>query len=185
MFQSLRKWPAALLAAPVALCLGSGLARAQTFDEPLEQCKAVTTPAALTTCAPSQDPLNAGGSTISDEGDVTVTLFGAATNTTYAVSFVSNDGSQTTSIGNLMTGAGGNGAMRKEAFFKFGTVGAGNIVLTSGAGEEFVTGAVGLERTGSSRDAIPARPGAMHGRDCAGNSFKLRERLAGNWPCGR
>ncbi len=156
MFQSLRKWPAALLAAPVALCLGSGLARAQTFDEPLEQCKAVTTPAALTTCAPSQDPLNAGGATISDEGDVTVTLFGAATNTTYAVSFVSNDGSQTTSIGNLMTGAGGNGAMRKEAFFKFGTVGAGNIVLTSGAGEEFVTGlSVSNDGIESRRDSQP------------------------------
>jgi hypothetical protein len=57
MLQSPAKWPAALLAVPVALCLGTGLARAQTFDAPLEQCKAVTTPAALTTCASVQDPL--------------------------------------------------------------------------------------------------------------------------------
>jgi hypothetical protein len=140
MFQSPAKWPAALLAVPVALCLGAGLARAQTFDAPLEQCKAVTTPAALTTCASVQDPLVGGGATITDEGDVTVTVLGAATNTSYNVSFVSNDGTQSTTIGSLKTGADGNGALRKEAFFKFGTVGAGNVVLTSTSGEEFVTG---------------------------------------------
>ena len=157
MFQSLRKWPAALLAAPVALCLGSGLARAATFDAPLVQCKAVATPAALTTCATVQDPLKHGGATINDQGDVTVIVVGAATNTTYAVSLVSNDGTQTTSLGNLKTGVEGDGAFRKDAFFKFGTVGAGNVVLTSGGGEEFVTGlsisSNGLE---SARDFQPA-----------------------------
>jgi len=153
MFQSLRKWPVALLAAPVALCLGSGLARAETFDAPLVQCKS----AALTTCAEVQDPLKRGGATINDQGDVTVIVVGAATNTTYAVSLVSNDGTQTTSIGNLKTGADGNGAFRKDAFFKFGTVGAGNVVLTAGGGGEFVTGlsisSNGLE---SARDFQPA-----------------------------
>ena len=157
MFQALRKWPAALLAAPVALCLASGLARAATFDAPLVQCKAVATPAALTTCATVQDPLKHGGATINDQGDVTVIVIGAATNTTYAVSLVSNDGTQTTSLGNLKTGAEGDGAFRKDAFFKFGTVGAGNVVLTSGGGEEFVTGlsisSNGLE---SARDFQPA-----------------------------
>jgi len=152
MFQSLRKWPVALLAAPVALCLGSGLARAETFDAPLVQCKS----AALTTCAEVQDPLKRGGATINDQGDVTVIVVGAATNTTYAVSLVSNDGTQTTSIGNLKTGADGNGAFRKDAFFKFGTVGAGNVVLTGGGGGEFVTGlsiwSTGLE---SARDFQP------------------------------
>jgi len=153
MFQSLRKWPVALLAAPVALCLGSGLARAETFDAPLVQCKS----AALTTCAEVQDPLKRGGATINDQGDVTVIVVGAATNTTYAVSLVSNDGTQTTSIGNLKTGADGNGAFRKDAFFKFGTVGAGNVVLTGGGSGEFVTGlsisSNGLE---SARDFQPA-----------------------------
>ncbi len=139
MFQSRLKWPTALLAVPIALCVAS-LAHAQTFDEQFQQCKAVTSPAPLTTCAPTQDPLNAGGATISDEGDVTATVFGAAPNTTYTVTFVSNDGTQTTSIGSLKTGAQGNGALRKEAFFKFGTVGAGNVVLTGPSGEEFVTG---------------------------------------------
>ena len=157
MFQSLRRWPAALLAAPVALCLASGLARAETFDAPLVQCKAVATPAALTTCATVQDPLKHGGATINDQGDVTVIVIGAATNTTYAVSFVSNDGTHTTSIGSLKTGVAGDGAFRKDAFFKFGTVGAGNVVLTSGGSEEFVTGlsisSNGLE---SARDFQPA-----------------------------
>ena len=156
MFLSLRKWPVALLAAPVALCLASGLARAQTFDAPLLQCKSVTAPAALTTCASVQDPLKRGGAAISDQGDVTVIVVGAATNTTYAVSLVSNDGTQNTPIGNLMTGPDGNGAFRKDAFFKFGTVGAGNVVLSNG-GEQFVTGlsisSNGLE---SARDFQPA-----------------------------
>jgi hypothetical protein len=157
MSQSLRKWPAALLAAPVALCLVSGLARADTFDAPLIQCKSVATPAALTTCASAQDPLKRGGATINDQGDVTVIVIGAATNTTYTVSLVSNDGTQTTSIGSLKTGVAGDGAFRKDAFFKFGTVGAGNVVLSSGAGEQFVTGLLissnGLE---SARDFQPA-----------------------------
>ncbi|HZC46730.1 MAG TPA: hypothetical protein VE243_09645, partial [Candidatus Acidoferrum sp.] len=157
MFQSprKRKWPA-LLAAPMALCIASGLARAETFDAPLNLCKAVTTPAALTTCAATQDPLKRGGATINDQGDVTVIVIGASTNATYAIALVSNDGTQTTSIGNLTTGPQGDGALHKSAFFKFGTVGAGNVVL-SRSGEQFVTGLLissnGLE---SGRDFQPA-----------------------------
>jgi len=156
MFLSRVKWPVALLAAPFALCLVPGLARAQTFDAPLVQCKSVTAPAALTTCASTQDPLKGGGATISDQGDVTVIVYGAATNTTYTVTFVSGDGSQSAPIGSLTTGAHGDGALRKDAFYKFGTVGAGNVVLSGGSGEEFVTGVLvssdGLE---SARDFQP------------------------------
>ncbi len=156
MFLSPGKWPATFLAASLALFLASGLAHAQTFDAPLLQCKSVTTPAVLTTCASVQDPLKRGGATINDQGDVTVIVVGAATNATYAVSLVSNDGTQTISIGNLKTGVDGNGAFRKDAFFKFGTVGAGNVVLSNG-GEQFVTGlsisSNGLE---SARDFQPA-----------------------------
>jgi hypothetical protein len=104
-----------------------------------------------------QDPLKRGGATINSQGDVTVTVVGAATNATYAVALVSNDGTQTTSIGNLSTDNHGDGAFRKDAFFKFGTVGAGNITLRSAGGEEFVTGLLissnGLE---SGRDFQPA-----------------------------
>ena len=156
MFQSRVKWPVALLAAPMALCIASGLARGETFDAPLVQCKSVATPAALTTCASSQDPLKRGGATISDQGDVTVIVFGAAANTKYAISLVSNDGTQTTAIDNLTTDNKGNGAFRKDAFFKFGTVGAGNVVLTSVNGEEFVTG-ISISSNGleSGRDFQP------------------------------
>jgi hypothetical protein len=117
----------------------------------------VATPAALTTCAASQDPLARGGATIGDQGDVTVLVYGAAPNTTYNISFVSGDGTQTSMIGSLMTGPLGNGAFRKDALFKFGTVGAGNVVLSGAGGEEFVTGVAisgnGLE---SGRDFQPA-----------------------------
>ena len=140
MFASRLKWPAALMAAPTALLLASGLARAQTFSTALVQCSAVTKPAALTGCASVQDPLKHGLATINDMGDVTVAVDGAATDTTYAVTFVSGDGTQSTTLGNLMTGPKGDGVLRHDAFFKFGIVGGGNVVLSSGGSEEFVTG---------------------------------------------
>jgi hypothetical protein len=157
MYHSRRKWPAALLAAPAALCLVSGLARAQTFDAPLNQCNAVTTPAALTNCASVQDPLKRGGATINEQGDVTVVVYGAAANTTYTVSFVSGDGTQSAPLGDIKTDAHGDGVLRKDAFYKFGTVGAGNVVLSNGGGEEFITG-VSVSSNGleSGRDFQPA-----------------------------
>jgi hypothetical protein len=189
MFKLRTKSLAALLAAPVALCLASGMARAQTFDEPLEKCSAVTSPAALTTCAASQDPLQGGGAIINDQGDVTVTVFGAATNTTYNISLVSNDGTQTTSLGSLTTGPAGNGAMREEAFFKFGTVGAGNVVLSHN-GEQFVTGinvsSSGIEyrrdfRPGLVRCTDVTVPGTLSscGSDSLTSGFALVEQADG------
>ena len=73
-------------------------------------------------------------------GDVTIVVNGAATNTDYTVKFAANDGSSSTTLGDLMTGAKGNGSLRALAFFKFGVVGAGNIVIDNGTNEEFVTG---------------------------------------------
>ncbi|HTW90023.1 MAG TPA: hypothetical protein VMD75_18665 [Candidatus Binataceae bacterium] len=147
------------LSAGLAMFAVAGAASAQGFSAPLDQCSTVTVPTALTNCATVQDPLSGGGATISDEGDVTVTVIGAAPNTTYAVSLVSGDGTQSTPIGDLKTGSRGNGAMRKDAFFKFGTVGAGNIVLSSSSSapnEEFVTG-VSISSNGlvSGRDFQP------------------------------
>jgi len=168
MYASRRKWPAALLAVPLALCM-AGMARAQTFDAQFVPCNSVTVPAALT-CAATQDPIKSGGSTISAMGDVTATLHGAANNTSYTVTFVSIDGTQTSTIGTLMTDSHGNGAIRKDAFYKFGTVGAGNVVLSSGAGEEFTTGlTVSSNGLTSGRDYEPglvrctdvAVPGAL------------------------
>ena len=138
MFRSQVKWRAVLLGAPIAFWLGTGLARAQTFNAPLVRCKSVKSPAGLSTCAATQDPLTRGGAAISDQGDVTVIVFGAATNTTYTVSMVSGDGSQSASIGSFKTDENGDGYLRKDAFYKLGTVGAGNVVLSSGGGTEFV-----------------------------------------------
>ena len=138
--QSRMRWPAVVLGATMALWVLPGSARAQSFSASLDQCKAVTVPNTLTNCAPAQDPLKRGIAAISDQGDVTITITGAATNATYAVSFVSGDGSHSTSLGNLTTDNHGDGALQKNAFFKFGTVGAGNVVLSSGGAEEFVSG---------------------------------------------
>jgi len=138
--QSRMRWPAAVLGATMAFWMLPGLARAQSFSASLDQCKAVTVPNTLANCAAAQDPLKRGIVAISDQGDVTVTITGAATNATYAVSIVSGDGSQATSLGNLTTDNHGDGAFRKNAFFKFGAVGAGNVVLSSGGAEEFVSG---------------------------------------------
>ncbi|HEV2170821.1 MAG TPA: hypothetical protein VGR40_07730 [Candidatus Binatus sp.] len=155
MFQLQPKLVTALLAGSAALWLGSGLALADTFNAPLVQCKAVAP--ALANCASSEDSLKRGGATINDQGDVTVTVVGAANNATYAVALVSNDGTQTTSIGSLNTDNHGDGAFRKDAFFKFGTVGAGNVTLSSGGGVQFISGIListnGLE---SGRDFQPA-----------------------------
>jgi hypothetical protein len=171
MFTTSRmKWPGAVMVAPFALLLAAGLARAQSFSAPLVQCTSVAKPAALTNCAAVNDPLKRGVATINDMGDVTVAIAGTATNTTYAVSFVSGDGSQSTSLGNLTTNNKGDGAFRHDAFFKFGVVGAGNVVLSGGGFEEFVTGisisSNGLESAADFQPALVrcadvAVPGAL------------------------
>ena len=128
----------ATFAVTLALLLAPALAHAQTFSAALDRCQSVTVPNTLMNCG--TDPLKRGIAIISDQGDVTVAVSGAATDTTYAVTFVSGDGTQNTSLGSLMTGSHGDGALQKYAFFKFGTVGAGNVVLSSGGIEEFVSG---------------------------------------------
>lgn len=151
---------AAAIVAGLAICAVAGSASAQGFSAPLVQCQSVTTPAALTTCASSQDSLKSGGAAISDQGDVTVTVVGAPPNTTYAVTFVNPTSTPSSiSIGTFKTGSKGNGAFRKDAYFKIDTVGAGNIVVNStvSSGAEFVSGVLissnGLE---SGRDFQPA-----------------------------
>ena len=155
MFQLRGKLLAALLAAPIALGIESGIALADSFDAELVQCNAVAP--VLTNCAGSQDSLKRGGATINDQGDVTVTVVGAGLDANYAVALVSNDGTQTVAIGNLTTDNHGNGAFRKDVAFKFGTVGAGNVTLSSGGGVQFISGILvstnGLE---SGRDFQPS-----------------------------
>lgn len=155
MFQLRAKSLAALLAAP--LLFAAGMARAETFDAPLLQCKSVTTPAVLAGCAATLDPLTRGGATINDQGDVTVIVVGAATDAMYTVALVSGDGTHTTMIDSLSTGPDGNGFLRKDAFFKFGTVGAGNVTLSRAGGTQFITGLViSSNQLESARDWQPA-----------------------------
>jgi len=128
-----------LIVAPFILLADHGSARAQGFAAPLVPCNSVAVPAALS-CPGTSDPLKNGFASINAMGDVTVVVTGAATNTSYTATFVANDSSSSTTLGSLMTGPKGNGYLRALAFFKFGTVGAGNIVIDNGANEEFVTG---------------------------------------------
>jgi hypothetical protein len=91
------KWPAAVMVMSFALLLASGSARAQSFSGPLLQCASAANPAALTNCASVQDPIRRGIATINDMGDVTIAVAGAATNASYTASFVSGDGTKSTS----------------------------------------------------------------------------------------
>lgn len=95
-----------LIAAALILMAGHGLVRAQGFAAPLVPCDAVTVPSALS-CLVSSDPLKHGFASINAMGDVTVVLNGAATNTDYTAKFVANDGSSSTTLGDLMTGPKG------------------------------------------------------------------------------
>ncbi len=116
-----------------------GLAGPASLGGALVKCAAVTRPATLSTCAGTADPLTQGMATIDGVGDVDVEIAGAAASQTYAVVFRSPNGGSSTSIGNLTTDASGDGSLRDKTFFAFGSVGAGNIVLTRG-GDQYVTG---------------------------------------------
>ena len=141
MFRRLgTKLSIALIAAPLALAIAHGSASAGTFSAPLVQCTAVTVPNTLSGCAATNDPLKNGVAVINDQGDVSVGVAGAATDTSYTVTFVSGDGSTSSSLGTLATGPKGDGVLFKPAFFKFGTVGAGNVVVSSGSNIEFISG---------------------------------------------
>lgn len=113
-------------------------AYAASFRAPLVQCASVTTPALLSGCG--SDPLTRGAASVNDQGDVEIVVVGAGAGETYAAVFRSPDGSSSFSIGNLATDGNGNGTIRKDSFFSLGKAGAGNIVLTRGALDEYVTG---------------------------------------------
>ncbi|MFZ0887785.1 MAG: hypothetical protein WA005_04975 [Candidatus Binataceae bacterium] len=137
----------AVVATAVAFSVAQGSARAGEFSAPWLQCSSVTVPAGLScTASATQDALKFGHATVDDSGGVTFTMESGAPNTTFAVSYVSVDGSQSVSIANLVTNAKGNGALREDHFWAgVGKVGAGNFVLTQSVppvtGTQFVTGA--------------------------------------------
>jgi hypothetical protein len=140
-----------------AVWLVPGFARAGGFFGPLVQCSAVTSPTNIASCG--SDTLNGGGVAIFGDGEVTVTVAGAAPSTQYLIEFAAPDNSALTRIGTLTTNSKGNGDFDKEASFPLNTVGAGNIVLinngsTSEEGKaEFYSG-LAIEASGGNH----ARP---------------------------
>ncbi len=116
------------------------------FSAPIVQCGAVTSPAAISNCG--SDPLGGGSVNISDEGELDLAIAGAGANETYAVVFRSPDGSQNVTItNNLVTGAKGSADLHKEIAFPLGKAGAGNIVITRGGNDQFLSG-IAIEPSG-------------------------------------
>ena len=121
----------------VAIWTVPGSARAD-FVGPLVECTQVTEPAALTTCAGSQDPLTRGNAVIDDAGNLDLVVIGAGANQTYSIVFRSIDGS-TFTIGSVTTGPSGNANKLKYAAIPFGKDAAGSLVLTRSGGDQFIT----------------------------------------------
>ncbi len=107
------------------------------FSAPLVQCQAVTAPATLSNCG--TDPLTAGIASIDDQGDLEVSLSGAAVSETYTATYVGPDG-KSIPLPNISTGVHGNGLLRHGVFFALGKIGAGNIFLARAGETQFVTG---------------------------------------------
>src|ERR1700683_1543738 len=101
-------WMGGALAVGAAMWMSPGIASAELVG-PLVQCTAVAQPAALTTCADSQDPLTSGNVVLDNEGNLNISLQGGGAATSYTVIFRSIDGN-TISLGTLSTGPGANGS---------------------------------------------------------------------------
>ncbi len=138
----------------VALGLLPGSARAY-YSAPLVECQAVTSPAALTNCG--TDPLTLGSASIDDEGDLTVSISGAATNATYSLSFGQDAATATALTPKLNTGGQGNGLLIKAVAFPLGKLGAGNLFLSRVGSTQFVTG-IAIEMNGGNRARADFRP---------------------------
>ena len=151
----------------MAVWLVPGFARAGGFFGPLVQCSAVKSPAKIASCG--SDPLNGGGVAIFSDGEVTVTVAGAAPTTQYLIEFAAPDNSALTKIGTLTTNSKGNGNFDKEAAFPLNTVGAGNIVLinngsTSEAGKDEFYGGLAIEASGGNHARADYHPSLVQCR---------------------
>jgi hypothetical protein len=109
-----------------------------TFEAALVRCADVTQPARLPRCG--TDPLLDGSIEITDEGDVEITVVRALPNVTYKVVYRSPSGIEERAIGSLRTDGSGNGALNAEDVFRRDQIGAGNLVLTRGGSDQFVSG---------------------------------------------
>ncbi len=166
---SCRRWFNLLAALTTAIVLAPAVASAgpggpggaggpAALGGALVRCSAVTNPARLSGCG--TDPLTQGMATIDNVGNVDVEVSGAGATETYAVVFRSPNGSSSTPVGNLTTDSSGDGSLREKTFFAFGSVGAGNLVLTrSGDGDEYVTGFAVPASSTTTRSSFPGPRG--------------------------
>jgi hypothetical protein len=132
-------WMGGALALGATMWMIPGSASAD-FVGPFEPCSAIAEPAALTTCASSEDPLGYGNAVIDDQGNLELVLGGAATSATYTILFRSIDGN-TITLGSVSTGANGNASHSKYGALAFEKAAAGSIVLQRNGvtGDQFVT----------------------------------------------
>jgi hypothetical protein len=137
MISTRLRWMVSALAMGVAAWALPGMASAD-MSGPLVECSQVSDPAALTTCAGTQDPLTAGNVVLDDQGNLDVVLVGAAETTTYTILFRSVDGN-TIPLGTIGTGMNGNGSKSKYAELPFGKHAAGFVVLQRSGGDQYVT----------------------------------------------
>src|SRR5579862_2440495 len=137
MISTKLKWIVPALALSAAAWMVPGMARADMVG-PLVECSQVSDPAALTTCAGTQDPLTSGNAVLDDQGNLDVVLVGAAENTAYTIVFRTADG-KTIQLGTINTGGNGNGNKSKYGALAFKKDAAGFIVLQRGGGDQYVT----------------------------------------------
>ena len=81
-----------------------------------------------------------GFAEIKNSGDLKVVVIGAEPSVTYDVVYRSLDGVTELAVGPLATNPAGNANLEASDFFAAGAVCAGNIVLTRGGLDQFVTG---------------------------------------------
>ena len=150
----------------LVLSAAQGSARATgTFSTALIACMSspAILPSPYSPCGSDQFQASGGkGSvTISDTGELTISLTNANFNTTYTANFVALDGSASVALGSVQTDKNGDKTVRMPGAFKFGVVGAGNVVVTSTnnnvVGIDFVSG-VTISSSGlpSGQDFEPA-----------------------------
>jgi len=162
MFSKARTKSLAVLTVSIlalAATYGPALA-AGTFSTALIACSPSVLPAQpVATCGLDVfQPGGTGSVTISDVGDVTVSVTKASLNIQYTAMFVSVNGSAPLTLGSFRANnKTGDGSFRADGFFKFGVTGAGNVVVTSSTGVDFVSGVtISSDKLPSGQDFEPS-----------------------------
>ena len=131
-----------MLGVLAALAALGGMAEAapsgSDVDAALVRCADVSYPAALTGCG--TDPLTTGRLEVKSNGDVGVTLKGAAPGVAYDLVLHAANGSVQLPIAVVGTDATGNAAVRTTSFFDMGQAGIVAFTLGRNGSTQFVAG---------------------------------------------